>query len=192
MKNLNLPSIPSKPFSLPFNLNLKPREKLAVTIAGIVLLVFLVFQLVIFPTLDRRERLEAKIKSNTLALQEIRELKASYEALTRKSRDMDNRLKRRPKDFTLFSFIDKLAGKTGIKNNIEYMKPSTANLKNSSYTLSLVEMKISALTMEQLTFFLNGVEDDASMVWIKRISIQKGEKNAGLINATLQVETIQQ
>ena len=192
MKNLNLPSISPKSIPLPFKLNLQPRERIAVAIAGGVLVIFLIFRLVIFPTIDRRERLGSQIKSNTQALLEIKALKTEYEASTRYTRDMGNRLKRRPRSFTLFSFIDKLAGKSGIKNNIEYMKPSTANLKNSSYTLSMVEMKISALTMEQLTNFLHGVEDDETMVWIKRISIQKGEKNAGLINTTLQVETIQQ
>jgi len=192
MKSLNLGALSLKSISLPFKLNLQPRERLAVTIAGAVILVFLLFQLVIFPTIDRRDRLKNIIKSNALALQEIKTLQVEYEALTRNTRNMGGRLTRRPKNFTLFSFIDKLSGKTGIKNNIEYMKPSTANLKNSSYTLSMVEMKISALTMDQLTTFLHGVEDDETMVWIKRIAIQKAEKNVGLINTTLQVETIQQ
>jgi general secretion pathway protein M len=192
MKNLNLSSITPKNIALPFNLNLQPRERLAVMIAGAALLVFLIFQLLVFPSIDRRNRLKSRIQSNVSDLQEILTLKSEYEALTRYSRNMGDRLKRRPKNFTLFSFIDKLAGASGIKNNIEYMKPSTSNLKNSSFTLSLVEMKISSLTMEQLTNFLHGVENGDALVWIKRISIQKGDKNVSLINTTLQVETVQQ
>ena len=192
MKRLNLSSLLPGPFALPFKFNLKPRERFAVTIAAMVLLVLLVLQLIVFPTLDRRKRLKRTIESNTAALQEIQQLKTEYESMTRQTRNTENLLKRRSRSFTLFSFIDQLAGKVGIKNNIEYMKPSTANLKNSPLSLSMVEMKISALTIEQLTNFLYGVEDDAMMVWIKRISIQKGEKNVGLINTTLQVETIQQ
>jgi general secretion pathway protein M len=192
MKNLNLSSITPKNIALPFNLNLQPRERLAVMIAGAALLVFLIFQLLIFPSINRRDRLKNRIAANVSALKEISALKSEYEALTQYSRNMGDRLKRRPKNFTLFSFIDKLAGTSGIKNNIEYMKPSTSNLKNSSLTLSLVEMKISSLTMEQLTNFLHGVENGDAQVWIKRISIQKGDKNVGLINTTLQVETVQQ
>ena len=192
MKNLNLSSISPKSISLPFNVNLQPRDRIAVLIAGVVLFVFLIVQLVIFPAIDQRDRLKRTIEANASALEEIKQLKTEYEATTRNTRDMGNQLKRRPGNFTLFSFIDKLAGKSGIKSNIEDMKPSTANLKNSPYTLSLVEMKISSLTMDQLTQFLHGVENNESLVWIKRISIQKGEKNVGLINTTLQVETVQQ
>ena len=104
---------------------------------------------------------------------------------------MDAGIKKRPKSFTLFSFIDKLAGTSGIKSNIVYMKPSTSNLKNSAYTLSMVEIKMTSLTMEQLTAFLYGIEDPANMVWIKRISISKGDKNESLLNSVLQVETFQ-
>ena len=71
------------------------------------------------------------------------------------------------------------------------MKPSTSNLKNSSYTLSTVEIKLTSLTMEQLTVFLYGIEDPPNMVWIKRISISKGDKNESLLNSVLQVETFQ-
>jgi len=57
--------------------------------------------------------------------------------------------------------------------------------------LSTVEMKMNALTMEQLAAFLYGVEDYNNAVWIKRISISKGEKNQDLLNSILQVETFQ-
>ncbi len=191
MKIFNIPSFSLKSIRLPFNINLQRREKWAVAAAGIALGVFLFFQVIIFPVIDRGETLRNQIKSKTLALQEMGELKAEYESLSRYSSDMESGLKRRPKSFTLFSFIDKLAGSSGIKSNIVYMKPSTSNLKNSSYTLSMVEIKLTSLTMEQLTTLLYGIESDANMVWIKRISISKGEKNESLLNSVLQVETYQ-
>ena len=82
-----------------------------------------------------------------------------------------------------------MAGTGGIKSNIVYMKPSTSNLKNSSFTLSTVEIKLNALTMEQLTAFLYGIEDSANMVWIRRLSISKSDNNPNLLNSVLQVET---
>jgi len=191
MKIFNLPTISLKPLSLPQNINLQQREKLAIAAVVVVLLVFLVFQLLIYPTIDRRDRLRKEIVDKTEALLKIQEMKTEYQGLSSNSVDMDARLKRRPKTFRLFSFIDQLAGKSGIKSNIIYMKPSSANIKNSSYTLSTVEMKMNALTMEQLAAFLYGVEDYNNAVWIKRISISKGEKNQDLLNSILQVETFQ-
>jgi general secretion pathway protein M len=191
MKIFNLPTISLKSISLPFNINLQRREKMAVTAAAIALAVFLVLKVIVLPIIDRGDILRDQIKSKTQALEEMQTLKAEYESVSRYSSNMDSGIKKRSKSFTLFSFIDKLAGTSGIKSNIVYMKPSTSNLKNSSYTLSTVEIKLTSLTMEQLTVFLYGIEDPPNMVWIKRISISKGDKNESLLNSVLQVETFQ-
>jgi general secretion pathway protein M len=198
MKKINLSylkSLPSnlsslKSIQLPFNL--QQREKIALAIAGIALAVFLVFRLTLFPIIDSRAGLHKRIQTQTAAMAEMQTLKAEYETLTHFSRNMQQQLKRRSKTFTLFSFMDRLAGQSGLKQNIVYMKPSNSNLKNSPYSLSMVEIKMSALTMLQLTTFLHGIEDPTKMVWVKRLSISKDDKKEGLINSVLQVETLQQ
>jgi general secretion pathway protein M len=191
MKIFNLPTFSFKSISLPFNINLQRREKTALMIAAAALAIFLVLQVVVMPVIDRADKLRNEIKTKTKDLAEIQALKAEYESVSRYSINMESGIKKRPRSFTLFSFIEKLAGTSGIKGNIVYMKPSTANLKNSSFSLSTVEIKLTALTMEQLTTFLYGIEDPVNMVWIKRISISRGDKNESLLNSVLQVETFQ-
>ena len=71
------------------------------------------------------------------------------------------------------------------------MKPSTTNIKNSPMRLSTVEMKLNGLTMEQLAGFLHGVEDRSKAVWLRRITISRGDKVDDLLNAVIQVETYQ-
>ena len=176
-------------FSLPFNL--QRRERIALYVAAAALGIFIVLQLIVFPILDRGDRLRRQIDSKQKMLQEMQLLQAEYRSLTMNSNSNEVQLKRRARGFRLFSFLDGLAGQGGIKSNIIYMKPSTANLKNSPYDLSTVEMKINSLTMEQLLKFLHGVENSPNMVWIKRISISRGEKEEDLLNAVLQVETYQ-
>lgn len=194
MKNLNIDldkikSFSFKSFSLP--VNLQPRDKMALMVAAVVVGGFLILQLTVFPILDRRTRLRDDIKTSKAALAKMQLIRAEHGTLSRNTRDMDGALRRRPKNFTLFSFIDRLAGKNNIKQNITTMKPSNTNLKNSPYGLSTVEMKINALTMEQLTPFLHGIENESEMVWIKRISIAKGGKNDALLDVVLQVVTLQ-
>ena len=192
MKIFNIPSFSLKSIPMPFKVNLQRREKMAVAAAGIALALFLIMQLIVFPIIDRGDSLRDQIRSKTQALQEMQTLKAEYESLSHFSSDMERGLSKRPKNFTLFSFIEKLAGTSGVKSNIIYMKPSTSNLKNSSFSLSMVEIKLTSLTLEQLTAFLYGIESSRSnMVWIKRIVISKGEKNESLLNSVLQVETFQ-
>ncbi len=198
MKNIKLPDVTQikklkelKSLQVPMNVNLKGRDRLALAVAGAALMIFLVLQLIIFPTIGRRDRLQKEIVSKTEALQEINASKIEYQMLSRNTQDMEARIKQRAKTFTLFSFIDQLAGKSGIKGNIASMKPSTSNIKNSPLKLSSVEMKLNSLTMEQLTTFLHGLENPRNVVWIKRITISKADKNEGLLNAVLQTETYQ-
>jgi general secretion pathway protein M len=187
IKNLSFKSI--KSLSLPFNL--QKREKIIVGIAGALLFIFILAHVFIYPVLNHRDSLKRQIVSRSLALQEMQQLKTEYVTLTRNAHSNAVQLKARPQGFTLFSFLDTLAGQSGIKQNIDYMKPSTSNLKNSSYSLSMVELKINALTMEQLVNFMHGVETSPNLIWIKRISIDRGEKENDLINSVLQVETFQ-
>ena len=50
-------------------------------------------------------------------------------------------------------------------------------------------MKLDAITLEQLTTYLYGIETSKNMVMVKKLSISKKEKNEGLVNVILQVET---
>ncbi len=190
MKLTDLKSFSFKSLSLPFNLG--RRDKLALSVAAVVLALFIILQLIIFPVIDRRASLRDLLESKKSRLLELKTLAAEYEALSQNARGNEDQLKQRPKGFTLFSFLDALAGKSGIKQNIIYMKPSTTHLKNSPYTLSTVEMKIQSLTMEQLVNFLHGVEIASEMIYIKRMSIAKDDnKGRNLITAVMQVETYQ-
>ena len=71
------------------------------------------------------------------------------------------------------------------------MKPTKKVEKGSPYKLSRVEMKLDAITLEQLTNYLYKVETSKNMVDIKKISISKKDKKHGLITAVLQVETVE-
>ena len=71
------------------------------------------------------------------------------------------------------------------------MKPSKKAQKNSPYKISRVEMKLEAISLEQLTNYLYGIETSQNMVDITKISISKKDKKQGLLTAVLQVETVE-
>ena len=178
-----------KSVSLPFKL--QKRERLIVSGGAVALVVLLFLQLMIFPILDRRAQLKKMLVAKTAELQQVDALKAEMASVSSSIQVTEEQLKKRPQGFTLFSFLDALAGRTGIKQNITYMKPTSANIKNSAYALSIVEMKIQALTMEQLVDYLHGVENAPQQIWIKQMSITRGENNEGLLTSILKVETYQ-
>jgi len=71
------------------------------------------------------------------------------------------------------------------------MKPTKKVQKNSPYKLSRVEMKLDAITLEQLTTYLYEVETSKNMVEIKKLVISKKDKKQALITAVMQVETME-
>ncbi len=170
---------------------LNKRERYAIMMGVGVVGIFLIVQFIIEPIFSKTEQKKKTLQTKSVMLEQMRQWQAQYDGLTQKANVSKSRFRKRQKGFTLYSFLDRLAGEAGIKDRISYMKPSKKVQKNSPYKLSRVEMKLEAITLEQLTNYLYGVETSKNMVDIKKISISKKDKKQGLITAVLQVETVE-
>jgi general secretion pathway protein M len=167
------------------------RERYAIMLAVGVVGIFLMVTFIVEPFFSRTDQLKKSLQDKAAMLEQMRQLQSEYGALTQKAEVSKALFNRRQKGFKLFSFLDRLAGEAGIKDNITYMKPSTKVQQNSPYKISRVEMKLDAITLKQLTTYLHGVETSKNMVEVKRISISKKDKKQGLLTAVLQVETVE-
>jgi general secretion pathway protein M len=172
-------------------LNLNRREKYAVYLAAGLIGLFFLVQFAVFPTIDKRDRLKRILQVKTEILQEMFDLKAEYDTLRRNEKISVGRFSERQKGFRLFSFLDRLAGETRIKDHITYMKPSTSIEKNTQYKITQVEMKLQNITMEQLVSYLYRIETSENIVNVKGISIIKTTKPPGFINTVLKVESVE-
>ena len=173
------------------NLNrLSRRERYSVVAAAAFVILFIAIEFIITPIMAKRERLESAIRQKQATLAEMQAMKLEYESLKGENERFKRNFSDRPREFTLFSFLDQLAGEAGVKDNIAYMKPSKSRPKNSPYNLSMVELKLQEISIKQLTPYLHMVETSKNMVFIRRISITKTGKD-GMIDAILQVETFE-
>jgi len=172
-------------------INLNKREKLSVIAAAAALFIFVLLQFLVFPLLEKNDRLSSKLISRQHELEQIRLLQAEYRQTSQKAEQAQRFIKRRPRGFTLFSFLETLAGKTNVKNNIAYMRPTSTADKDSPYRLSLVEMKLADITTSQLMAYLHGIEASNNMIFVKRLSISKEERKPDLITTVFQVETLE-
>lgn len=164
------------------------RERLMVSGLVIVVAALLFFSLVVSPLLESRKSLASSLAKKEVELQKVRELQEEYRNLQQTSGDIEQRLAKRPKTFTLFSFIEKQATSAGIKPQIDYLKPSevegTGPLRESR-----VDMKLKKITLDGLVKFLGDVESRENVVTVSRISIQEHGKEAGYLNVVLQIVT---
>jgi general secretion pathway protein M len=170
---------------------LSRREKIVVAAGGGALLLFLLVQLVIAPVFGRNAQLRRTAEAKTVMLADMQRMKAEYEGIRSQTRQAESRFTQRDKGFTLFSFLDQLAGQARIKERVSYMRPSKVDQKNSAFKLSRVEMKIEAVTLEQLTQFLYGVESSRNMAAVSKLSITRRDQKEGLLDAILQVDTLE-
>jgi hypothetical protein len=115
---------------------LSRREKIIVAAGGCLLALFLLIQLVIAPVFSRTAQMRRAVQSKTLILADMRSLKSEYDGLKSRAKQSEARYTRRDKGFTLFSFLDQLAGQSGIKERVNYMRPSKIEQKNSALKLS--------------------------------------------------------
>ena len=118
-------------------------------------------------------------------------LQQEYRHLKRDSELSERNFLKRDKKFTLFSFLDQLAGRSGVKENISYMKPTTSKKQEAGHKKSIVEMKLKDITMNQLTSYLHGIETSKNMVFVKRLSISKKGSQDRFITVVLQAETVE-
>jgi hypothetical protein len=167
------------------------RERYAIMVAAGVIGIFLIVTLIVEPFLSNTDRLKKNLQDKTATLEQMRQLQSEYAELTQKSEVSEALFSRRKKGFKLNSFLVKMAAEAGIRNNISSMKPSTKVQKNGRYKISRVEMKLDAITLEQLTTYLYEVETSKNMVEIKRLVISKKDKKQALITAVMQVETFE-
>lgn len=172
-------------------MKLAKREKYLVALAAGALAVFILIQFLIFPFFERRDRLDRGIQAKEGGLQEMLLMSARYRAHESGSQGVQSVLSNREKGFTLFSFLDRAAGGAGVKEYIKYMKPSTSD-GTGIYKESMVEIKLEGVTLQQLVEYLFRIESPENLVNVKRISIKENKREAGYLDAVLQVLTLQQ
>lgn len=169
--------------------NINQRERLMLSGAGILLVIFVLVQIIIFPILERHSELEQQVVDARESLEDMALLKAEYKKLTVQADQTKALISNRDKSFSLLSFLNEIAGQTGLKDKIVNMKPSTSTRKNTSLQIESVEMKFQDVSLEQLLAFLYRVETSPNMINIRQISITKQERKEGVVESILQVET---
>lgn len=166
------------------------RERYILYAASGIIGLFVLFHFIIFPLIDKRDRLTRTLQVKTEMLEDILVLKSEYDAIDKETELPNIRFAKGKNGDTLFSLLEKIAGEAGIKDRIAYMKPSTSLQKGSSYKISMVEMKLQAVILKQLISFLHRVETSNNMAMVRRLSISKTGKQKDFISAVLLVETI--
>ena len=144
----------------------------------LVVVTFLFFQFAYFPMKDELDRLELSVKSKEKDLSELKTIVAQYKRLERTK--ANHKGKTRGENFDLFSVIETLATKTGLKDKIDYMKPGDLQLDGLKQE-KWVDVKFSGITLKEFTDYLYNLRSFGGGIYIKRLSTRKEGKYLNLI-----------
>lgn len=178
----------AKDLALSTKLKLTKREKTYVTAGISAFTIFIIFQFVLFPFFDAKAKIKNSIRANEKILEEMISLSSEYKSLKSDGDVIQRNISIRSQDFTLFSFLEKQAGRAGIKSNIKYMKPSTST-EAGPYKQSSVEMRLDDVSLKQLVDYLYYIESRENLVSVKRISIKQGRSKPEYLTVLMQVIT---
>ncbi len=170
--------------------NLTPREKKMVLGGGFLALAFICIQFIYLPAFDKNKRLTQTLAAEEKALEQISMLEQEYQGLSPDHATAMALLKNRDKGFTLFSFLDRQASKSGVKANIDYMKPHTRDIENQAMALSMVKLKLKQIVFKDFIRFIRAVESPGNGIWITSLTLTKSGKTEKRLDAVLEAQTI--
>lgn len=159
---------------------LTKREKLTLLGAGVLIGVFILYLGVLSPALSYQSKLAASVSSKDDQLRKIYDVSSRIKAIKDSSRNGSAVM---PPNFTLFGFLEELAGKVGVSDRIEYMKPIS---DPGDASREAVELKIRSVYQEDLISLLYDIEHSSYALVIKRLNIRRVEKDNNL-DVTFQV-----
>ena len=159
-----------------------------IMIAAAAVAVLAVSQWLVRPILDRRQRMVMSIQLTEQRLQELIDLEQTYRQVLAENARVAEDLSQRQKGFTLFAFLESLANKDGLKDQIEYMRPSVKSLSDM-HQEEQVEMRLNGVTLASLVPYLYHIETAPERVRINRLTIRPQQKNASLLEVNMVLVT---
>jgi general secretion pathway protein M len=171
-------------------MQLGKREKLFVQLAAFAVTAFCLLQFAVFPMAADRKRLKKSIVTKEKGLEKMLQFSREYMVLKQQSHTAENVIRRRAPGFTLFSFLEKAAGKAGVKRHIKYMKPSSSK-GEGGWKETMVEMKLDKISLKRLMDYLYLIELSGKAIQIKRCAVTENKGLKGSLDVVLQVITFE-
>ena len=167
-------------------LMLQRREQVLVISVGVLVLLLATFTFVIDPILARAANLDRRLATAGRQLAELQTLRSDYQRQKRVIDRIDTRLRRQQRNFAIFSYLEQVAGRTGVQDKIQSMN-TVASPPNTEYKEDSVEVRMEGVALQQLVEYLHRVENSPQILRIKRLQIGPARENRQLLSVRLRI-----
>jgi type II secretory pathway component PulM len=152
---------------------LEPRERILVQIAGGLVGVFLIYNLVYVPIVDLSSGLQDKIVQRQQDLAEVRRLAATYAQIKANLASAERRTVPLGKDFSLFSVVEASLTKSVGRQKIGSITPGSDRKLTDGFTEYSVQLKLDNVNLAQLVDALYGINSLSMPIGVSNIRIQR-------------------
>ena len=169
---------------------LTDRERFAVTAAAVFVASSLVFALFISPIWGKKVRFENVAQKKRIELVTFKERALRYMELEKSISELESRLSRRKKGFSLLGMLESVARQSGVQDRIASMKPVKGK-QDSGLEESSVEVRLEKLDLAKTVELLKRIEDAKNLVVVKRLRMKSRFDDPQLLDVTLLVSTLE-
>lgn len=166
---------------------LSRRDRTALIIGSIVVLVIVMVFGLILPYQGAIARLDARIATRQKQVREVQVLQQEYRGLQRQLAQTQNRLAQ-SRGFSLFSFIESQTAQVATKENLIYMRPQQTASREGHQEES-VEIKLEKLHLDQLVRFLYGIESADAFMQVRNLRVRTRFDDRSLLDATMTISS---
>ncbi|WP_305041104.1 type II secretion system protein GspM [Geoalkalibacter sp.] len=170
--------------------NLSQREKLFLGIGALAVLAVILWLGVLSPYRTGIEAAEARIQSRERQLEEIRLLQREYRRLQQELALAERRLVTSARGFSLFSFVEDVTNRTGVRENLVSMRPQSPQTLGE-FREESVEIRLDRIRLDQLVRLLHAMEGADLHVNTKNLRIRTRFDDRSLLDTTLIVSYMQ-
>jgi len=169
---------------------LSPRERLLVGLAGGALLVIALYTLLWEPLEEGRLALARRIAVKNAELQEMQHMREVYLDLLNQFELRQKIIDKADPKFSLFPHIEATVGQVVGREKITSMNPQNKELGGGAYREESVEIKLTGITLEQLTDLMYKIEKSPQPLRFTRMQVKKRVREPSTFDLTATVSML--
>lgn len=156
--------------------------------ALLLLIIFLIYQVVFVPLLRTRDEYGREIAELENLYGSSKVLAERYLSQRTYYDSFRNQLQRK-KSLSVLTYLENESQSAGIRDNIDYIRPKGSEARNG-VTASSVEIKIDAISIRELLFFLGNIERNRNGLIISYLRLKPFFKEREKIDVIVRVTDV--
>ena len=170
-------------------MHLTAREKLLAVASAIFILAWVLFTFAIKPAMARVETLSRVIPQKQADLQRLRARSKEYILLRDRLYNMRANVASQDEKFELLSSLESLIRQKGVEEKVLNIQQQELPV-DESYYVSIVQIRLESLTLEQLIDFLQNMESFQVLAKIKSLHVKKDPTRANLLDSIIEISNL--